>query len=411
MSDLVKDLVAEMGRMPIVDGHLHLDTEEEMLARPVDVFHRLTMYTYASAQSAGMPTGIAELRDVSIPIEQRWSKFRPYLDAIHETGVYLQMRIAIRDLYGVDDLTDETYLPLQEKMLAATKPGFYDWILRDKCHIERFLNQGSWNDGRDGFAVGVSRAITNLPKLGPAEQKAFCDEWAALHGGAFAGPVEMVDFMLAHEGRMHAGIKIWGGLPEPNVTDPEAAGLFEKAKAGTLAEDEVRPWALWVTYKAAELAGGHHLVVAAHCGILATCGGRFDQLNALDSIPMFVRCPDTSFDLYHGNMPWMRELAVIANQYPNVHLNLTWCHQLSPYMTERLLSEWLDLVPINKIIGFGGDHSLGVEKIYGALVLARENIAGALADRIRRGRLTGSRAVDICRQWLYDNPKRIYNLS
>ena len=30
-------------------------------------------------------------------------------------------------------------------------------------------------------------------------------------------------------------------------------------------------------------------------------------------------------------------MAVIANQYPNVCVNLVWCHQISPYMTEQML--------------------------------------------------------------------------
>jgi len=99
----------------------------------------------------------------------------------------------------------------------------------------------------------------------------------------------------------------------------------------------------------------------------------------------------------------------MANQYPNVNLDLIWCHQISPYMTENFLNEWIDLVPLNKIIGFGGDNDVP-QKTYGVLVMTRENIARALAVRIARGQMSESRAADICRMWLYDNPKRIYGL-
>jgi len=80
-------------------------------------------------------------------------------------------------------------------------------------------------------------------------------------------------------------------------------------------------------------------------------------------------------------------------------------------MTENVLNEWLDLVPANKIIGFGGDYSCGPEKTYGALVMARENMARALAVRVARGQMSESRAVDVCRAWLYENPRRIYALD
>ena len=37
-------------------------------------------------------------------------------------------------------------------------------------------------------------------------------------------------------------------------------------------------------------------------------------------------------------------------------------------------------------------------------------IARALAVRVSRGQMTESRAADVCRRWLYENPKRIYRL-
>jgi hypothetical protein len=70
----------------------------------------------------------------------------------------------------------------------------------------------------------------------------------------------------------------------------------------------------------------------------------------------------------------------------------------------------MDMVPTNKIVGFGGDVGAGPYKVYGALCLARENIARALAARIRRREMSERRALDVCRAWLYDNPKRIYGL-
>ncbi|MBT3275545.1 MAG: amidohydrolase, partial [Spirochaetales bacterium] len=110
-------------------------------------------------------------------------------------------------------------------------------------------------------------------------------------------------------------------------------------------------------------------------------------------------------------IPWVREMAVIGNQYPNANLNLIWCHQISPFMTQGMLNEWIDLVPMNKIIGFGGDNVQGPEKTYGVLKMTQENIARALAIRIERGDITESSALDICRAWLYDNPRRIYRLD
>lgn len=40
--------------------------------------------------------------------------------------------------------------------------------------------------------------------------------------------------------------------------------------------------------------------------------------------------------------------------YPHVNLNLCWSHCVSEQMTKNMINEWLDLIPVNKIIGFGG---------------------------------------------------------
>jgi len=78
-------------------------------------------------------------------------------------------------------------------------------------------------------------------------------------------------------------------------------------------------------------------------------------------------------------------------------------------MTEQLVNELIDLVSSNRIIAFGGDNEYP-EKTLGALILARENIARALAVRVERKQMNMSRAVETCRAWFYDNPKLTYAL-
>jgi len=89
---------------------------------------------------------------------------------------------------------------------------------------------------------------------------------------------------------------------------------------------------------------------------------------------------------------------------------MCWMHIISPVMSRRALDEWLDLVPATKIIGFGGDYAV-VEKVYGHLQMARENIARVLASRIEEGTMTEAEALQIARGLMYENPKRLYKLE
>jgi hypothetical protein len=80
-------------------------------------------------------------------------------------------------------------------------------------------------------------------------------------------------------------------------------------------------------------------------------------------------------------------------------------------MTRSALDEWLDLVPVNKTIAFGGDYAKPVEKIFGHLTMAREDIARVLAARVADRLMTETQAVDVAHRWFYENPKELYRLS
>ena len=68
-----------------------------------------------------------------------------------------------------------------------------------------------------------------------------------------------------------------------------------------------------------------------------------------------VQRQDVRFDLFHLGMPMIRDAILIGKTCPNIVLNLTCCPIISQVQTYRALDEILDLVPVNKIVAFGGD--------------------------------------------------------
>ena len=413
MESIVQGLIAEMAEMTVINSHEHLPSEEEATSLVADVFTRIYChYSMTNAVSAGLPVDRLALHDTDVPLEERWRIFRPFLPAIRDTGYARAAQITARDLYGIDDVNDDTYVELSERLQAANVPGLYDSVLKDKCRVERVLNQGSWDDGPGGYAVRVDRSFMDFVWSAAGAVRSLHDRWADRHGGPFEDAEEWVRFWVrsvAEEGSV--GLKFHAGVPTNEVADDDAENLFRKLTGGGLTDEEAGTFGTWMMHRAMAVAPDYEQVVAIHCGIIYQCWEDFTHNHPLNIIPLLCRFRGTTFDLYHGGIPWVREMAVIGNQYPNAHLNLIWCHQISPYMTEQMLGEWLDLVPANKIIGFGGDNTRGPEKTYGVLKMAQENIARALAVRVARGQMTESRAVDVCRAWLYDNPKRIYNLG
>ncbi|MPN64425.1 hypothetical protein SDC9_212197 [bioreactor metagenome] len=119
--------------------------------------------------------------------------------------------------------------------------------------------------------------------------------------------------------------------------------------------------------------------------------------------------PKARFDLYHLGVPDIRAAIMVGAMQPNVCTNLCWVHLVSPQMARTGIDELLDLIPVNKVLGFGGDYGIPVEKIVGHLRIAKENIAGVLGAMIDRGQMDMDDAKEIMQKWLWENPLKLYN--
>jgi predicted TIM-barrel fold metal-dependent hydrolase len=407
---LVESLVTEMAGMTVIDAHEHLPREEELLAEPADIFTRLFgQYSPSATASAGLADARTRLKDTKVPLEERWRLFRPYSSAIRDTGFVRSALRAAKDFFGVEEITDQNYQSLSEKIRKADVPGIYDRILKGTCRIERIINQGSW---KDDFTPGMYRPFMYLPETDARDITTIYRDWEAGTSRTLLKAEEWARAWCADiAAQGYIGLKFAASIPPGAIEDAEAESLYRKLLHGSIDDREAKALGIWLMHASIRIAPEHRFIVAIHCGLNWEVYMDLSDKSPMRVVPLLLRYRSTTFDLYHAGIPWVREMGIIGNQYPNANLNLCWTHQGSPYMTEHMLNEWIDVVPSNKIIGFGGDVSAGPYKVYGALCFARENIARALAVRIRRGQMTQERAVDLCRRWLYDNPKRIYGLK
>jgi predicted TIM-barrel fold metal-dependent hydrolase len=194
------------------------------------------------------------------------------------------------------------------------------------------------------------------------------------------------------------------GKPERQA----ALDAFESLRDGKVRQlPPVNPLRDYITDRTIDFAARHELVIAVHTGYW----GDFRELDPLHMIPLLQRHPRARFDIYHLGYPWVRQALMLGKGFPNVWLNLCWTHIISQRFARDGLEEALDLVPVNKLLAFGGDYHTPVEKVYGHLVMAREDVAYVLAKRIERGLMTEERALEIARMWFWDNPKELYHLN
>jgi len=403
-------LMSEFEGFTIIDAHEHLPPERERVSRRVDVFTLFTHYTSTDLITAGMSREDYEkIIDPEQPLEERWRLFKPYYKVARYTSYFRAARIALREFYGVEDLTDENYLEVSRRVREANKPGIYERVLRDKCRIKVVLTQiGRIPEEDRELLVPILPMwlLTDVSKPSDLEAKGLKPRIDVSNLGDYVAYMKEQVERWRREGVV--GLKFLARRVE-EVSQEKAEQLFDRLLEGEL----MQPKPLWdyLVDKAVDVASEVGWPISVHTGILAGNWGDFTATRPTLLIPLVKRHREAKFDVYHAGIPWVREAGILGKSFPNVWLNLCWCHIVSQEMTCSALTEWLDLVPVNKIIGFGGDYNVPVEKVYGHLVMAREDIARVLADRVSRGLMNREEALEIAHMWFYDNPKELYRLN
>jgi len=407
LSETEQALMKAFEEFEVVDAHEHLGPERDRTSAKVDALLLFSHYVRTDLITSGMrPEHYEAMHNRNYPLDYRWNLLKPYLEHIRYGSYARPAFIAAKELYGFDDINDDTYRPLSEEMQNQNTPGIYNRLLREKCRIRYALTQCGRTDLEDDVLVPLMHAGVYCQVLSWSEIAARACE--------LGERVETLDDLVHITDKGLAKWKSEGAVGVKMTSQPygepnraEAMSAFDSLRRGEVEQlPDMNPLRDYMLEQMLRLAAEHDLVVAVHAGMW----GDFRQLASQHMIPVFMRNPKTRFDLYHMGMPDVRTTGVIGKNFPNVWLNLAWTHIISPAMTRSALDEYTDMVPMNKIIGFGADYHL-VDKIYGHLVMARENIAWVLGARIDDGLMTEEQAINIARKWFFDNPMELYGLE
>jgi uncharacterized protein len=422
--DLTGRLMAELERMEVISSHEHIRPEEARLAMKLDFFDLAWGYLMQDIFSAGL-TGAAHkvITDKNAPLADRWKAFETHWNHVRWGGYAQAFRIAIRDIYGQDEISAATLPKINSAIAARNKKGIYRYVLRDRGRIKYSVVDDNWNPAPvkldpeffvparkfDIFITPGSRQdLQNIEKLTGVSVNGVKGLKQAMETSfeqSIAVGMAAVKSLLAYERE----------LLFQEVSEPDAERDFEAMASGSrkLPEGFRRHRAR--VFRNLEDHMFHHLIrladtrgypVQIHTGLFAGLNFITNSNPALLT-NTFLLYPRVKFDLLHMSYPYQEELAVLAKTFPNVHIDLCWAHIVAPGATRRALHEFLEMVPVNKIMGFGGDYRL-VELSYGSLVVARRNIAQVLAERVEEGFCTETEAVDIGRMLLHDNVAALF---
>ena len=403
MNETALRLLREIEKMDIIDAHEHLPSEADRVKSDADALTLFSHYCRGDLKADGMDEDtIQQVFYSTAPLEERWRKFKPHYANISNTAYVKAAETAMEKYYGAASLTDDNLFEVSERVRRANKPGLYRRVLREDCGIVTCLSQDCGKSD-DGLITPVVWRLANLRDYAGV----------VTHSEFLGREVKTLEDIEETTEKHIAKIKKDGGVGVKLMVYPMED--YDRRAAQETLDHLCRhrnedlplrnPLTNFCFDKVITEAGKQGLVVCLHSGYWFD----FRNLHPAFAIYMAGKYPDVRFDLYHTGYPYVREAILLGKTRPNIWLNLCWTYIISPHFAYHTLLEMLEMVPHNKIIGFGGDYRV-VEKVYSHLLMARRVISEALAAKVSDGWFTFDQAVDVAHKMLYDNPKALYNL-
>lgn len=432
MKDIIQRLYEEFDKVPIIDTHSHLAMKEGLYDKNQDFLQNLMeQYILDDLICAGMtPEEAARAADREKPLGERFQIFEHYWKRTSNTGYARLLRETLRAHYGVDRLTADNVGEIAAKYRAQmSTPGFYQRILREKCHIIRAVSDLSY---RGDVGIGMlhdPELFLPVYRMDYVIQPRDTADLARIEMECGFPVNSFDDMMNAVQALLERALKNGAVGPKsglayerslyyafPDYQDARKGfecirrsrvSLYEKIQVPFVTSKDYQDFMMHEVLRWANKRG---LVYQFHTGYQVGQGNHQEQVNPLLLNNLFLEYRNVKFDIFHAGYPHFYQLGTLAKQFPNVYANLCWTHVVSPLDARTAFRSWLSTVPMCKILGFGDDVH-GIEAVAGHLAVARENICTALASEIREGIRSFEECIEILWHILYINPAELFGIQ
>jgi predicted TIM-barrel fold metal-dependent hydrolase len=373
------------------------------------------------------PESVARLQDISDEdLEGRFAGVAAAWTMAQFTGYGEAVRIAARDLYEIEVVSEASIRAGQKRLKALQRQGGCIALLRDRARLDHvqtdlgldvidlprpsaefFLRDlsllrfasGAINDPVIEEATGVT--VRNLTTLRQAMEALF----------ARCAPLSVA------VKSQHAYVRT---LAWKQRTDAEAERALQVVRGGGPGSDDPQPEARlclgdWCLARGVELASACQLPIKIHTVYLAGTGqsGRampVDRLRASHLAPLLIEYPNARFVLMHIAYPYSDELIALAKHFGNVYVDLCWAWAINPFASTDFIRRFLRAVPLNKLFAFGDDTTTP-SMAYAYAVQMRRWLARALEGAVADGFMTPRQATDSATRLLRGNQLACFDIE
>lgn len=197
------------------------------------------------------------------------------------------------------------------------------------------------------------------------------------------------------------------------VTDEEmAAALSRRESAGREERDAYAAYINEAFLTAFEKACGDRVLFQFSFGaepLPFETASRLSQQAIAHAAEMMGRHPGMRFQCTLSSAHANQSLCTLCRELPNFSLAGLWWHNFFPSIMHRVIAERLDMLPVNKQVGFFSD-AYCAEWAYAKSMIVKLVLTRVLADKVELGQYTVGIAVDTAREILFETPRTLLGM-
>lgn len=439
--NLRSEILEELHGLPLFDVHTHL-VGGRLGARGL---HDIILYHMAISDlyAAGCPSGARLTQYPGWPtVEEAHFRIKEaiaYLEHTRNTAISHGARTILRDLYGVDEpVTEENWERLDSSIRERADDRFWQREIIRKAGIAGFGTELARREGGvddDLFVYALEWAFFTRCQWGEYDTALYELErcWgkypdSPLPIGSGTRPaaekvirtpddvLEAVRWYVDHIPADHVrsiATHISTDIDLKVVNDDlMSQALANRDNAGPVERDIYAGYVNEAFLTAFERIADK---VAFQFSFGAEplpyeTSSRLSQNTIAGLADMISRHPKIRFQCFLSSRHANQSMCTLARELPNLSLVGYWWHNFFPSIIKQIMEERLDMLPVNKQIGFFSD-AYCVEWAYAKARIVRSELAGVLAEKTIKGQYTRNDAIDIARKMFMDTPKSLLGIS
>ncbi len=439
-NNLSRTLESALAEVPMLDVHTHL-VGGKLGARGL---HDILLYhmVISDLYGAGCPNGERLTEYPGWPrkeeAHQRIKEALPYLPFIRNTSSYWGVRIILADLYDWHEpITSENWKRLDDQIRERADDRSWHHNILDRLQIQRtgteiarrengqdddrlqyalewgFFTRCQWGEYDTalyelercwGKSPGSPSPITSGGRP-PTERmiRSLSDVHDAVDHYVNAIPYEQLLSTATH-------ISTDIDFRDVSASEMESA-LKHRDEAGAEERDIYASYINELFLTKLE-KHGNEIVFQFSFGaepLPYETSSRLSQRTIAQLADMIGRHPDLKFQCFLASRHANQSLCTLARELPNFSLAGYWWHNFFPDVIRQVIAERLDMVPVNKQVGFFSD-AYCVDWTYGKTILMRKQLAIVLADKVEQGQFTVEQAIAVAESILYDSPQTLLGM-